>query len=101
MSAKVEPQGFAAIWNLEKKIKSLTLRINTRELTYDPTTPTPMRNVAEKSTSHPFFSPLCHVTQLLESREVRLELKRGDCVRVQREIVKFIPFPFSSQLTIW
>ena len=42
-SAKVEPHGFAAIWNLEKKIKSLALRINTRELTYDPTTATPMK----------------------------------------------------------
>ena len=27
-------------------------------------------------------------TRLLESREVKLELKRGDCVRVQGEIVK-------------
>jgi len=49
------------------------------------------------------FSPLYQVTQLLESEEVRLKLKRGDRVRVQREIVKFIalPFPFSSQLKIW
>ena len=49
------------------------------------------------------FSPLYQVTQLLESEEVRLELRRGDRVRVQREIVKFIPlpFPFSSQLKIW
>ena len=33
----------------------------------------------------------------------RLELKRGDCVRVQRERAKFIamPFLFSSQLKIW
>ena len=30
------------------------------------------------------FSPLYQVTQLLESREVRLGLKRGDRVRVQR-----------------
>ena len=43
-SAKVEPHGFAAIWNLEKKIiKPLALRINTRELTYDPSTATPMK----------------------------------------------------------
>ena len=43
------------------------------------------------------FSPLYQVTQLLERREVRLELKRGDRVRFQREKVKFItlPFPFS------
>ena len=48
------------------------------------------------------FSPLHKVTQLLERREVR-ELKRGDRVRVQRELVKFIalPFLFSSQLKIW
>ena len=31
------------------------------------------------------FSPLYQVTQLLESTEVRLELKRGDRVRVQTE----------------
>ena len=31
------------------------------------------------------FSPLHQVTQLLESKEVRWELKRGDRVRVQRE----------------
>ena len=50
------------------------------------------------------FLPLNQVTQSLESREIKLELKRGDHrVRVQREIVKFIalPFPFSSQLKIW
>ena len=49
------------------------------------------------------LSPLYQVTQLLESEEVRLELRRGDRVRVQRERVKFIalPFPFSSQLKIW
>ena len=29
------------------------------------------------------FSLLYQVTQLLESREIRLELKRGDCIRVQ------------------
>ena len=49
------------------------------------------------------FSPFYQVTQLLESREVRLGLKRGERVRVQRERVKFIalPFTFSSQLRIW
>ena len=49
------------------------------------------------------FSPLYQVTQSLESREVKLELKRGDHVRIQREKAKFIalPFPFSSQLKIW
>ena len=31
------------------------------------------------------FSLLYQVTQLLESREIRLELKRGDRVRVQTE----------------
>ena len=31
------------------------------------------------------FSLLCQVIQLLESREIRLELKRGDCIRVQTE----------------
>ena len=32
-----------------------------------------------------------------------MELKRGDHIRVQREILKFItlPFPFSRQLKIW
>ena len=41
--------------------------------------------------------------QFLESSNVNLELKRGDLVRVQREMVKFIalPFPFLSQLKIW
>ena len=35
--------------------------------------------------------------------EVKLKLKRGDRVRVQREMVQFIalPLPFSSQLKIW
>ena len=49
------------------------------------------------------FLPLCQVTQLLESWEVRLELKREDCIWVQREMVEFVvlPFPFSSQLKIW
>ena len=53
------------------------------------------------------FLPLNQVTQLFESREVRSELKRGGCVRVQRERererVKFIalPFPSSSQIKIW
>ena len=32
-----------------------------------------------------------------------LDLKTGDCARVQREIVKYIAFPFlfSSKLKIW
>ena len=49
------------------------------------------------------FSPLNQVTQLFESREVRSELKRGGCVRVQRERIKFtaLPFPSSSQIKIW
>ena len=49
------------------------------------------------------FLPLYQVTQLLEGRVVRLELKRGNRVGVQREIVKFIalPFLFSRQLKIW
>ena len=49
------------------------------------------------------FSPLYQVTQLLDRREVRLELKRGDLVRFQRDKITFItlPFPFSSQLKIW
>ena len=45
------------------------------------------------------FSPLHRVTQLLlESREVRLKLKKGDTVRVQKEIVKFIALPFPFQV---
>ena len=49
------------------------------------------------------FSPLYQVTQLLERRDVRLELKRGDRVRFQREKVKFISslLLFSSQLKTW
>ena len=48
------------------------------------------------------FSPLYQVTQSLERRGVRLELKRGDRVRFQIEKVKFIAlrFPLSSQLKI-
>ena len=40
---------------------------------------------------------------LLERREVTLELKKGDWVRIQREKVKFIAllFLFSSQPQIW
>ena len=49
------------------------------------------------------FSPLYEATQLLESRKVKLELKRGNRFWVLREILKFIAllFPFSSQLKIW
>ena len=38
--------------------------------------------------------PLYQVTQLLENKEIRLELKRVDRVRIQREIVKLIALPF-------
>ena len=62
-------------------------------------------NVAEEIDFASFetLPPLCQVTQLLERREVRMEMKRGDCVPVQREIAKFIalPFQFSRQLKIW
>ena len=62
-------------------------------------------NVAEEMDFASFetLPPLCQVTQLLERREVRLEMKRWDRVPVQREIVKFIalPFQFSRQLKIW
>ena len=49
------------------------------------------------------FLLLYQVTQLLESSEVWLQLERGDCVRVQGEMVKFIalPFQFLNQLKIW
>ena len=49
------------------------------------------------------FSPLYEATQSLESRRVKLELKRGNRFWVLREILKFIAllFPFSSQLKIW
>ena len=36
------------------------------------------------------FLPLCQVTQLLESWEVRLELKREDRIWVQREMVELL-----------
>ena len=51
----------------------------------------------------PFVSPISQVTQLLNRRELRLELKRRDRARVLTEIVEFItlPFPFSSKLKIW
>ena len=53
--------------------------------------------------SYETFSLLYQVTHLFESRKVRLELKSGDSVRVQREMLKFIalPFLFSSQLKTW
>ena len=43
-------------------------------------------DVAVKYTSRRLkvFSPENQDTQLIERREVRLELKRGDCVRNQR-----------------
>ena len=46
---------------------------------------------------------LFNVTHLLESREIKLELRRGDRIQVQKGIVKFIalPLPFSRQLKIW
>ena len=46
------------------------------------------------------FSSLYQVTQLLEMSEVRLEPKREDSVRVQREIYR-LAVPFSNQLKIW
>ena len=62
-------------------------------------------NVAEEIDFASFetLPPLCQVTQLLERRAVRLEMKRGDRVPVQREIVKFIALPFqlSKQRKIW
>ena len=53
--------------------------------------------------SYETFSLLYQVTHLFDSRKVRLGLKRGDSVRVQREMLTFIalPFPFSSQLKNW
>ena len=49
------------------------------------------------------FSRLSKVALLLKRGEFRLDLKTGDCSRVQTEIVKYIafPFPFSSKLNIW
>ena len=48
-------------------------------------------NVAEEIDFASFetLPPLCQVTQLLARREVRLEMKRGDRVPVQRERAKF------------
>ena len=48
-----------------------------------------------------FSPPINQVTHLFGSRKVRLELKRGDSVRVQREMVITLLFPFSSQLKTW
>ena len=46
------------------------------------------------------FSPLHRVTQLLlESKEVRLELKKGDSLRLQKERVKFIALRSHSKST--
>ena len=49
------------------------------------------------------FSRLSQFALLLKRREFWLQLKRGDRVRVQTEMVEFIalPFPFSSKLKIW
>ena len=71
---------------------------------YDPTTASPMKTPLKiDSESLETFSPLYEATQLLESRKVKLELKRGNRSWVLREILKFIAllFPFSSQLKIW
>ena len=48
------------------------------------------------------FSLLCQVTQLFQRREIRLELKRRDRVRLQTEIGKIIAlsFSFSRKLKI-
>ena len=65
---------------------------------YDPTTATPMKK-SLKNRIRVFwnFFALIQATRLLESREVELELKRGDCARVQGEIVKLerLRFPFT------
>ena len=47
------------------------------------------------------FSLLHQVTQILEGKVVRLELKREDSARVQRETFIALPFPFSNHLKIW
>ena len=49
-----------------------------------------------------FLRPF-QVTQLLKGRKIWLELKRGDCVRVQTERVKCIALPvsLSSKIKIW
>ena len=59
-------------------------------------------NVAEKSGPMKLFPlPIYQVTHLFGSRKVWLELKRGDSVRVEREMVITLLFPFSSQLKTW
>ena len=49
------------------------------------------------------FSRLSQVVLLLKIREFRLELKREDGARVQKEMAELIalPFPFSRKLNIW
>ena len=59
-------------------------------------------DVAVKYTSRRLkvFSPENQDTQLIERREVRLELKRGDCVRNQRQSKIYrlgVAFPKSTQ----
>ena len=48
------------------------------------------------------FSLLFQVTQLFQGKEIRLELKTGDRVRLQTEIAKIIAlsFSFSRKLKI-
>ena len=65
---------------------------------YDPTTATLMKK-SLKIRIRVFwnFFALIQATRLLESREVKLEVKREDCVWVQVEIVKLerLRFPFT------
>jgi len=81
--------------------------VDIRDLTIDNSDDN--ENIAEEIDFASFetLPPLCQVTQLLERREVRLEMKRADRVPVQRELgffsQKFIalPFQFLRQLKIW
>ena len=51
-----------------------------------------------------FFSPLSQVPSYLKKkREFTLEMKRGDRLRIQTEMIEFIglPVPYSDKLKIW
>ena len=62
-------------------------------------------NVHEKWTSHPFtfFRDYPKSPSYLKRREFRLEMKRGECARLQTEMVEFrgLPISFSSKLKLW
>ena len=70
---------------------------------YDPTTARQWKRRSKIDfVSFQTFSLLFQVTQLFQGKEIRLELKTGDRVRLQTEIAKIIAlsFSFSRKLKI-